>query len=54
MTVTIDGAASLLGYLEPLYPVSNKTTTGCTVTVKNVGALVLGQGAVVRVLAWSF
>ncbi len=49
--LSIDGAASLLGALIPQYPVSAKSTTGCTVTVRNSALVALGQSATVRVAA---
>ncbi|MGW1134564.1 hypothetical protein [Streptomyces griseoluteus] len=47
----IDGAQSLLGVITPQYPITTKTTTGCTVTIKNTGLLTLAQTITVQVTA---
>ncbi|MFF0277454.1 hypothetical protein [Streptomyces sp. NPDC004330] len=47
----IDGAQSLLGVIVPQYPVTAKSTTSCTVTIKNTGLLTLAQAITVQVTA---
>ncbi|MFE6785191.1 hypothetical protein ACFVFF_23330 [Streptomyces sp. NPDC057680] len=47
----IDGAQSLLGTIAVQYPITARTTTGCTVTIKNVGLATIAQAITVQVTA---
>ncbi|WP_416902753.1 hypothetical protein [Micromonospora echinospora] len=47
----IDGPPGILGTLQALFPVTNKSATGCTVTVKNTALLTLGVSGTVTVVA---
>lgn len=47
----IDGAQSLLGVIVPQYPVTTKTTTSCSVVIKNTGLITLAQAITVQVTA---
>jgi hypothetical protein len=47
-------ATALLGTLSVVYPVTNKTTTGCTVTIKNSSLLAVAASVTVTVAAIAY
>ncbi len=49
VSVEIEGASGISGVLTPVLPVTNPTTTGCKVQVKNNALLALATAATVRV-----
>jgi len=54
VSVALEGASGVSGVLTPILPVTEPTTTGCKVGVKNNALLALAVTATVRVTVEKF